>query len=125
MVDHRAQVVEPKGAPPKSRDLKEGESRQVAKWVCCGTWRGVLKEKCDGLPVVCHDGCWNDAIASVECVFPDAPGHVFENGEDGSVIGDCSAGPVGSVSQEVSDVDVHVVGESELSDSWAGDQNVV
>ena len=52
-------------APPKSPDQKEGELRLEAKRVCCVRWPEVPKEKCDGLPVVGHDGCWNDTIVNV------------------------------------------------------------
>ena len=135
VVDHRVQVVVPKGAPPKSPDQKEGELRQEAKWVCCVKWLEVRKEKYGGLPVVCHDGCWNDTIvnvlggdwksdsAPVECTVPKSPDCVFGNGDVENVIGDCGGCPVGSAMPQVIGVDVRVVGESGQNGSWDG--NVV
>ena len=82
------QVVVPEGAPPKSPDPKEGELRLEVKWVCCVRWREVPKGKCGGLPVVCHDGYWNDTTvnvlgedwmndgAPVKCGVPGSPGCV-------------------------------------------------
>ena len=95
----------------------------------------MLSEKCDGLPVVGHDGCWNvlrggwrSDDAPVECAVPESPGYVCGNDDVESVIGDWDGCSVGGVMPQVIGVDVHVVGESGQSGSWDGnvvDQNVV
>ena len=92
------------------------------------------------MPVVGHDGCWNDTSgnvlrggwrsddAPVECAVPESPGYVCGNDDVESVIGDWDGCSVGSVMPQVIGVDVHVVGESGQSGSWDGnvvDQNVV
>ena len=97
----------------------------------------MLSEKCGGLPVVGHDGCWSDMSgnvlregwrsddAPVECVVLESPECVCGNGDVESVIGDWDGCSVGSVMPQVIGVDV---GESGRSGSWDGnvvDQNVL
>ena len=86
--------------------------------MCRAKWQ---EELLFGLPVICRDDGWNDPIWD-GWLCDDAPGALFgvcESGVAENVSGDCDGRPVGSVMLQVSGVDVHGVGESGQSGSWA------